>query len=157
MKNTIFNFNTIVFGDFAVHDFAFQKKIYNLLNLTELNDLNYIDYIQLENNQTFDMVSDILYDTTDYWDLLSSINEKNPLFDIAFSDELFNNYGTQMANLYEEKVSEQKLSPEIYNMLKDRFSSRSEEINEGNRIIKVIKPEKLSDFLKILRDNNIII
>ena len=156
MKNEFYNFDYIAFGDWGVKDFAFQTKTSNLLNLSITNDLNYIDYITLENNQTFEMVSHILYGTTDYWDLLAALNDRNPLFDLAFSDELLINYGKDMTNLYEERVSEQKLADSTYNMLVSRFTRLGEKINEGNRIIKIINPEKLQDFLKILRDNNII-
>jgi hypothetical protein len=41
-------------------------------------------------------------------------------------------------------------------MLLNRYTNRSEEVNDANKFIKVIYPEKLKDFLKILRDNNII-
>lgn len=156
MKNEFYNFNYINYNGFEVKDFAFQTKNEILDSLPEINDPRYVTYIQLEQNQTFDMVSDILYESTNYWDLLAALNKKDILQNLFFSDEIIHNYGISMTNLYEEKVSEQQLAPIVRKMLLNRYTNRSEEVNDANRFIKVIYPEKLKDFLKILRDNNII-
>ncbi len=61
-----------------------------------------------------------------------------------------------MTNLYEEKVSEQQLPQFVRNMLLNRYTQKGIELNDDNKFIKVVYPTKLRDFLKVLRDNNII-
>ncbi len=84
MKNEFYNFNYTDYDGVQVKDFAFQTKNEILASLPEANDPYYITYIQLEQNQTFDMVSDILYDSTDYWDLLAALNDKDPIQNLFF-------------------------------------------------------------------------
>jgi len=156
MKNEFYNFNYTDYDGVQVKDFAFQTKNEILASLPEANDPYYVTYIQLEQNQTFDMVSDILYDSTDYWDLLAALNDKDPIQSLFFSDEIIHNYGINMTNLYEEKVSEQQLPQSVRNILLNRYTQKGIELNDNNKFIKVVYPTKLRDFLKVLRDNNII-
>ena len=156
MKNEFYNFDTKDYDGYIVRDFAFQTKSSNILDLSESYDTAYVMYIQFEENQTFEMVSYILYGTTDYWDLLVALNDKNPLYDLFFSDDIIVNYGETMTALYEERVSEQQLPTSTRNMLLDRYKNYGYSINDENKIIKIIKPLVLGDYLKVLRDNKII-
>lgn len=156
MTNEFYKFDTIEFGDFAVQDFSFQRKLQLISILPEASNEYYIDYINLEQNQTLDMVSYILYGTTDYWDLLSALNDKDPLFELFYSDELVANFGNEMTKLYEERVSEQKLVPTVVELLLNRYSAYGQILNDTNMVLKIIRPERLSEFLKVLKDNDII-
>jgi len=151
LKNTLFNFGTTQIGNYIVQDYS-RNKIWQISSLPEVQDKAYVTEITLEDNQTIEAVSYILYNNEDYWDILLAINGISPLFDmtydfdvvadssLSFTNEYIQNFGLSFSELTKTRLQEE---------FKEKFLSK----NEENRLFKVIKPNRMNDFIKILRDN----
>jgi hypothetical protein len=151
LKNTLFNFGTTQIGNYIVQDYS-RNKIWQISSLPEVQDKTYVTEITLEDNQTIEAISYILYNNEDYWDILLAINGISPLFDMtydfdvikisssAYANEYINNFGLGFSELTKTRLIEE---------FREKFLNQ----NEENRNFKVIKPNRMNDFLKILRDN----
>lgn len=153
MKNTILDFEEKIEGTYnnttyIAKDYTskYFKQI-KLLNI--LNDLTYIDYYELTDNQTIEQVSYILYDTPDYWDILVLINNIDPLFGMTYEFDVISDATDEQLDKYYKSFSEEILQ-ETKDRLKNIFLKKNLEINENNRRIKVIRPDMITEFIKIL-------
>jgi len=150
MKNTVLNYPNISCNKFTSEDYT-SKKISNIRNMKELNDTNWIEYIELYDNQTVEQISYILYKSPDYWDLLLIINNKDPLFDMSYNFDILEKISEDRVQKYLDGYSG-VYETDTYNRLKTLVLADEEKINEYNRQFKIIKPERLYDFINLLKD-----
>lgn len=156
MQNTLLNYTLEELDEFIVPDY-FSKKIdlYNLIQeFTEAGTLGYyLATYKIADDDKLERISYDIYGTTDYWDILLQLNDKNPLFELPYSldtiidgsEEYWNNYANFL-------YFQAPLNSEILNNLIDEEIEKMKEQNEKYRFLYIIKPTKIQEFLKLLRD-----
>lgn len=160
MNNTVLNYNLEELDEFIVSDY-FSKKIdlYNILQ--EFADSGilseYVQMYRISDDDKLERISYDIYGTTDYWDLLLQINDTQPLFGMPYSLDVI----IDSANEYWEKYSKDvyfqpPVNSVVISALVNDEIEVSKERNESIRFIYIIKPTKLQEFLKILRERDYI-
>jgi hypothetical protein len=150
MKNTVLKYDKIGSLSFISEDYT-SKKISNIRNLPELSDADWVEYVELYDNQTIEQISYILYDDVNFWDMLVVINNIDPLFDMAYEFDILEQIAETKVQKYLEGYSG-VYKNDTYERLKALTLAKETENNEINRQIKIIKPEKLYDFISILKE-----
>ena len=160
MVNTILKYDYEDLGDYIVSDYTSKKiDLYNILQ--EMKDNNtlsdYFDIYRMMDDDKLERISYSIYGTTDYWDILLQLNDRNPLFEMSYnldtivdSVEIF--WKKYSNNVYfqsplNDTVLNELILAEIENMKKQ---------NEIYRLIYIIKTSKMNEFLKILRERDYI-
>lgn len=160
MINTILKYDYEDLGDYIVSDYTSKKiDLYNILQ--EMKDNNtlsdYFDIYRMMDDDKLERISYSIYGTTDYWDILLQLNDRNPLFEMSYnldtivdSVEIF--WKKYSNNVYfqsplNDTVLNELILAEIENMKKQ---------NEIYRLIYIIKTSKMNEFLKILRERDYI-
>lgn len=156
MQNALLNYTLEELDEFVVPDY-FSKKIdlYNLIQeFTEANTLGYyLATYKIADDDKLERISYDIYGTTNYWDILLQLNDKNPLFELPYSldtiiygsEEYWNDYANFL-------YFQAPLNSEILNNLIDEEIEKMKEQNEKYRFLYIIKPTKIQEFLKLLRD-----
>lgn len=160
MTNTILNYNLEELDEFIISDyFSKQIDLYSILQeFTDAGTLS--DYVQLYRIQDDDKIERISYDiygTTDYWDMLVQLNDKQPLFEMPYNLDALINASSEFWKDYSEMLYFQApLSDSVLQVLIDAEIEKMKELNEVYRFMYIIKPTKLQEFLKILRERDYI-
>ena len=150
LKNTLYNFNSIKIGNYIIQDYS-RNKINDIQYLPESSNPLFITHVSLEDNQTIEGISYTLYGSENYWDILLAINGIDPLFGMTYDFDT-------ISDISQAKVDDfaLKFGPTLLQSSKDRlleqWSKEQDETNEGNRTFKVILPNRITDFIKILSD-----
>lgn len=151
MTNTIFNHDLLESSNYVYEDYT-SSKYTDIHEMDELKSSGYISYIRLEDDAKIEYESFKLYGTEDYWDLLIAINHMDPLFDSPYNFDILIDEATKSISNYTSNVYIGTLPAAHVAYLTSLKQAEIETQNEAFRTIKVIRPEKLQDFLKILRD-----
>lgn len=169
MKNSIIKFNYILDENdknflregnsfnkvfIPLYDFTKIKKI--LAVISRLDDNEYFGYTSVKNNTTIEKLSYDIYKTPDFWDVLILINNKNPLFSMAYDFDVIYDSVEEHILKYENHVIKRKLSEKERERLGHKLMEDFSIKNEDNRIIRYVYPEKIYDFLQILRENELL-
>jgi len=153
LKNTLYNFNKTTAGSYEFSDFT-RNKNNTIKDLFEVRDgSDYIDYYNLAENETLELVAYKLYSNENYWDILLAINGQDPLFDLYFSFEALSDFSVDKVQLYETNVYNRELPDKSKTYLAAIWEAEFLAKNDINRTIKIIKPSRMQDFMRILRDN----
>jgi len=161
MTNTILNYEYEELDEFIVPDY-FSKKIdlYNILQEFSNKGVlgEYVVTYRIADDDKLERISYDLYGTVAYWDLILQINDKNPLFEMPYSlDTIIDSseeYWTNYSNLlyFQAPLCDAHLN----RLINDEIEKMKEQ-NEIYRIIYLIKPSKMQEFLKILRERDYIL
>jgi len=149
MKNTILKYDTIGSGSFVSQDYT-SKQIHNILSLQELSNTDWIEYIELYDNQTVEQISFLEYGTADFWDLLVVINNIDPLFDMSYEFDILEQITNNKVNKYLANYSgvyKQDTFDRLNKLILDEEIAK----NEEHRLFKIIKKEKMFDFLNLVK------
>ena len=158
MTNTLLNYDLEELDEFIVPDY-FSKKIdlYNLIQEFSSNGTlgEFLLTYKIADDDKLERISYDIYGTTNYWDLLLQLNDKNPLFEMPYSldtvidstEEYWNNYSDFL-------YFQSPLKSEVLQGLIDAEIENMKEINEKYRFLYIIKPTKMQEFLKLLRDKD---
>lgn len=153
MKNSILKYSTEEVDNFIVTDYQSKKVTINDL-FEKANTLGYLSYYKINDNDKLERISYELYGTTDYWDLLFLLNNKNPLFDMPYyfdtiMSESSEKSSTYISTLYQGSTNFSIRAEELTNT----FLNKDIETNNNNKTIFVIKPTQMSNFIKLIIDN----
>ena len=154
MKNSLIKGSYIESDKFSYVDYT-EKKYSGILDLPEINSLEYIDYYQLDDNEKIEYISFKLYSNENYWDLLLYINGMTPLFDSPYDFSVLSDNSSKTVDEYISRTGV-IITQENKQKLIDSLVIKNSSKNELHRIIKVIKPSKLQDFLKIIRTKGLV-
>lgn len=158
MTNTILDYTLEELDEFIVPDY-FSRKIdlYNLIQeFSEAGTLEYyLATYKIADDDKLERISYDIYGTTNYWDLLLQLNDKNPLFEMPYSldtvidssEEYWNNYSNLL-------YFQAPLNDSVLQTLIDEEIEKMKEQNEKYRFLYIIKTTKMQEFLKILRDKD---
>lgn len=155
MTNTVNNFQKSTKGKYSIRDYS-RNLLYKIRELPESSDDAYISYIQLEDNQTIEAVSNLLYDNVNYWDILIALNGIDPLLEMAYSFEVIADIAVGKLTKFETEVYRAQLPTIRRNEFLSEINGEIDTLNEQRRTIKIIKPYMMPTFLKILKDNGFI-
>lgn len=156
MINSIVKYDDIETDNYIVKDYT-SKKPQDIYWLKEINDQDFIDYYRLSDNETIENVAYKLYGSTHYWDVLLMINIADPLFDMVYDFDNVNIQATKFVEDYNNNIYLKHNLPLSYiDYLIDRKISELEALKEERRPLKIIRPSKLLDFMKLIRQQEII-
>jgi hypothetical protein len=161
MKNTILNYdreevemdldgniNDVVA---SVPDY-FSKDINVFEIFDDVSDM--LDVYQCDDDDKIERISYELYGTTDYWDLLLLLNDKNPLSQLPYNESVLQQSTEAHINLYKNYIySHAPLLQTRTNELLAEFLQQDKENNEKFRFLYIIKPTKINDFIKIVNES----
>jgi len=151
LKNTIYNFPKEVIGSYNVTMYS-RNTIQKIKDFKEVSDINYIDYYTLAENETLEYVAYKIYENENYWDLILAINGEDPLFDMYLSFEAITDLAITKVTSFETKVYNRPLDSITKDYLLALWNKETLDLNDTRRVIKVIKPHRLQDFMRILKE-----
>lgn len=152
MKNTVLKNIYTESDDYKYVDY-FELK-YNKIKDT-IPD-KYLEYYTLVDNSKLEKVSFDLYGTTVYWDLISAINNMDPLFDMPYDFDVVSDLSQEIVDNYLLWTFKGTISDEHREMLYENIRSKEESRKETFRSIKVVKPIHLQTVIKLLRTEGLI-
>lgn len=154
MKNTLVKFETTEVDDYIVSDY-FSKDI-NISKLFSFEE-DFFSIYKMSNDDRIERISHELYGTTDYWDILLMINQRDPLFGMVYRYDIIDSAISEKISKYENLVySHPPLDDDIREKLKSRIENDIDKENESKRNIYVVKPTKMSEFVLFLKANKIL-
>lgn len=158
MTNTLLNYELEELDEFIVPDY-FSKKIdlYNLIQeFSEAGTLGYyLATYKIADDDKLERISYDIYGTTNYWDLLLQLNDKNPLFELPYSLDTIIDSSEEHWNNYSNLLYFQApLRDTVLKLLIDEEIEKMKVQNEKYRFLYIIKTTKMQEFLKLLRDKD---
>ena len=151
MKNTILNFEKEEVDNFIVSDY-FSKNINLYSIITDNIKLEFFTLYKIMDNDKIERISYELYGTTDYWDLLLLINDREAFCGMTYDFETCTSNVESYIDKYEFEIySNEDISDERKTELLDEFYEKYKLRNEMNRYLHIIKPSKMQDFLKLIK------
>lgn len=146
--------------DYQVRDYTSLDLRFIIENkeLSEfLNDRDNVFFVNIDNNSLLEEISYRYYNNENYWDIILLINNLDPLFSLPFDFDLIYNLAESITDNY---FSRDKYDPysgkytdetknRLFNILKEKLNKE----NEINRSIKLIRQERIQDFLKIFNSS----
>ena len=156
MKNKILNYTRETVGNISVSDY-FSKKIdvYSLFYDTEINMNDFVSISTLADDDKLERIAFELYGSTDYWDLILMLNDRNPLFDMPYNFDNVTQSVEEYVRYYSNIIYYSSPLNEIRTQeLIEEWKIKALEKNEKLRFIYVILPSKMPEFIRILRDKD---
>lgn len=146
--------------DYQVRDYTSLDLRFIIENkeLSEfLNDRDNVFFVNIDNNSLLEEISYRYYNNENYWDIILLINNLDPLFSLPFDFDLIYNLAESITDNY---FSRDKYDPysgkytdetknRLFNILKEKLNKQ----NEINRTIKLLRQERIQDFLKIFNSS----
>lgn len=149
MKNYILDFKEVEVEHFVFHNFTEPRFVPSALAAKT----EYYTYVEVDDNKKIEYISYDLYGTSEYWDIVLSLNNmRDPLALPKSLDFIIN----KVKRNIDEYIKYYKITDP--NVREERYTIELEEqqkLNEKFRMVKVVKPEKLVDFLRDLRKTKI--
>lgn len=151
MTNTLLKFDFEEVGDYIVSDyFSRNIKLFEFIN--DQIKKEYFTSYRMEDNDKIERISYELYGTTDYWDLILLINDREAICGNTYDFETCTANVESYINKYNIDIySNNSITEERKSELLDEFYEKYKARNENNRYIYVIIPSKLQTFLKIIK------
>ncbi len=139
---------------FYISDYT-SKMLKEIAKLPAIVDGTHTQIYNLMDEEMIESVSFNLYNDEKYWDLLLIINNRDPLFGMAYSFDNIRQASIDKVQKYVDNTLRHGLSTERFNALTEEVFVEKYVENELNRTLIVIRPEMMQDFIRILRVNNI--
>lgn len=146
MKNSILNYENMDVENLNLEDY-FSLNPYKLIAFNETIDETFFDYYQIKDDDLIEKISYDLYSDENYWDLLLVINQKNPLFDMVYSEDTVMKMTDDFVDLYPGKISDNHKA-----FLVDYYNNKAIEKNESMRTLKIVRPTRLQEYLQLATD-----
>jgi len=152
LKNTVSDFDYFENLDDSKYE-DYNSPVYK--NYKDIKDYQVRDYTSLD--LRFIIENKEYYNNENYWDIILLINNLDPLFSLPFDFDLIYNLAESITENY---FSRDKYDPysgkytdetklRLFNILKEKLNKQ----NEINRTIKLIRQERIQDFLKIFNSS----
>jgi len=154
MKNSVLVYDKEELNEFIVSDY-FSKDINVFDIFTELEP--YLELYKMMNDDKLERLSNELYGTSDYWDILLMINDRNPLFEMPFNYDIILNESEALMDLYANTIySHPPLTTGRFQSLLDDIILNNDTMNETFRFIYIIRPEFITNATTLLKQNKYI-
>ena len=158
MTNTLLDYTLDELDEFIVPDYFSRKvDLYNLIQ--EFVDNGTLGYYlatyRIADDDKLERISYDIYGTPNYWDILLQLNDKNPLFEMPYSlDTVIDSTEEYWTNYSNFLYFQAPLKDERLQILISEEIEKMKEQNENYRFLYIIKPTKIQEFLKLLRDKD---
>ena len=153
MKNTIMTFDKREFTDEFINDYT-SRNFRPIAQMQEVSDNIWIDYITLVDDQKVEQISQDLYGSPDYWDILMLINNRDPLFDMVYKFDVLSLIATNTIEKYASDYSGVYKQETFDDLAAEKLQQLQDE-SDVLRTFKIIRPSKISEFVKLLRTTNL--
>lgn len=156
---SLFGYDTIEKDNFICKDYTSKnyKKLINYLKSIDSTEL--IQYIRIEANSLIEEISHRYYGSARYWDIILLINVQDPLFSMVYDFDLVYELSEYITNKYFSRNVYDGYSGFYNDDTKKRLfkelESKLTEQNDKNRVIKIIKPSRLQDFLILFKEKQL--
>ena len=152
MKNTLLKFDYEELDEFIVPDYFSKSKDISYL-VHKIKD--YLEVYKISDNDKLERISYELYGTTDYWDILLLLNGRDPLFDFPYDYDTVYDSARTFVNRYVYYLysGAPLIVGPVADALYEEFLQKHIDANETNRFMFIVKPNKIGDFIKVLKDN----
>ena len=104
-------------------------------------------WTKIYNNTTLEKLSQDLYDSPNYWDVLLVVNRRMPLFEFPYDYDIVELIVDDMLDKYLNNVYKREMSTASQERLREVFLKRVTEDNEVSRYIRYVIPQNLYDFI----------
>ena len=147
LSNTLTNFTRRTVDTYSVMDYKSinMNSIYDYINTLSPDTF---DWYQVQDDDKWERISLELYQNTDYWDVLLILNQRNPLTDLPFSFDVISKLSEDRITEYHTLVYGSTLPTAEHDIMLNIVETNNLTDNENNRVIKIIKPAKMSRFLQ---------
>ena len=154
MKNTLLDYEYEELDEFIVPNyFSRDINIYDIYSLLK----KYVVVYRITDNDNIERIAYDLYGTTDYWDILVMLNQRNPLFDMPYNYDKIEESTKSYTNTYLNvicSIDNLHVIAGVGKKLYDEYLEEGLAENESFRYMYVVEPTKMADFLKVLQDNS---
>jgi len=148
LKNSVIDYENRIVDNYSVEDyFTFDTK--KVLDYVKTCTEDYFEWYQLENNDAIERVAHDLYGNADYWDILLLINGRDPLFGFVYDFDIVNLTSIQMVEKYDNDVYTTASLTDMHKQyMQQTYEKKLNDQNESNRLIKIVKPSRINEFLQ---------
>lgn len=154
MKNKVLEFEKEELDDFIVSDY-FSKPVHLIDDIADFSD--FLETYRMTDNDKIERISYELYGTTDYWDIIILLNGREALFNMAYDFDMLDESTSFLINFYKANIYSNGILPEERETsLRDEIEDLSDKDNEKYRFIKVPRPARMGDFLRLLKSKGYI-
>jgi len=147
LTNSILKFKQLTVNGFTVHDYS-SIDFSGVQKLVNNSPVIWFGWYRLENNDNIERVSLEIYSNADYWDMLLVINNKNPLYDTPVDFDTVLGNVDYVVNEYETQVYKKTLPVAVKELLVKNLSDDFTKKVERDRVIRIVKPAYLREFIK---------
>jgi len=132
---------------YSITDYT-SIDISNILSYVKNSDQTMFDWYQIEDNDKIERISLELYGNINYWDILMIINQRNPLFEMPFDFDTLSNLALDQVEEFIDEVYKKPLGELEHAKMYSKWETKYIANNEIFRIIKIIRPTRMSEFLQ---------
>jgi hypothetical protein len=153
LKNSVLNFTNRVIENTSIEDyFTFNAK--HIHEFIDTCTKDYFDYYQMQDDDKIERIALELYENPNYWDILLMINGRDALFDMPYNFGTLYEISLSNVNKYAEKFSGLSALPADHiEYMRVTYEEDIREKNEINRVLKIVKPEHMQDFIREAYEN----
>jgi predicted DNA-binding protein YlxM (UPF0122 family) len=148
LKNSIIDFTRQKVSDYNISDYN-SISFNNIQDFIKELDNNMFSWHQLQNNSNLEKVALDIYGNADYWDILLIINRRNPLFEFPYDFDTLSSMATEKAEKYVNTVFGVDLSAAVLEKMTESYKEKNVVNNEIYRVIKIINPSRIQEFLQL--------
>lgn len=158
MKNTVLKFKDreleMDFLNFGkVKDYHGKKT--DIQSISSDLMAGMLSTFEMKDDDRIERVSNKLYGTTDYWDILVLLNGNDPFFDMPYNEDILMKSIENKIDFYQNYVySNAPLIQEAADKMTARYTEEVLQNNENMRILTIVKPSRMSDFISLLKDKD---
>lgn len=147
MKNSVLTYDSIVSDGYSHQDYSSRDytKIHSYVE-TCTDDL--FEWYRMNDNDKMERVSYELYGTTDYWDILIMINDLNPLYGLPYAYDIQDTAADETVAKYIAAHPESNIPDVHAEYMHAAYEAYYIHENELGRVIRIVKPSKLQEFLR---------
>lgn len=156
MKNTVLRYKLEKIGETKIRDY-FSKNV-NLYKIKEdfPQLAKYFKNGSIEDNDTPERLTNMLYSNPDLWDFILLTNNRDPLFGLPYD---FDSLRIRAENRFDKFMNEHpriNITPERKSEILMEFIKEIELENESNRVLQAVQPKNLSTVITTLRQAGVI-
>ena len=172
MANFVLNFDTTELDSTGIFDNGItlavpvfdRTRVQKLKSLINTVPSSWISTKIVSNNEPLEKISYDLYDSTEYWDVLLLLNERSPLFDMAYDYDVIAEAGETATQTYESEVLNKSIDDN--NLGNDGLTTRERfrlafqeeraKNNDAFQTLIYIKKDKIWDFVNLMYNDEIV-
>lgn len=155
LKNKVLNYENRTIGNYNVEDY-FTFNVGKIQGFIKDCSNDFFEYYQLNDDDKLERIALELYNNANYWDIVLLINDMDPLFSMVYNYDTISSMAEDKANKYLEDIGTSVPSSHA-DYLASKYEAIFNKENDSKRIIKIVKPNRMQDFLQLAREKGCLI